>query len=163
MTLGQDLIPNRTVAKLTVPVDNQSELSIRVQLDGKLLIHFNLTGCQRFAQRVHPQIPLRMFLFGFVNNIWSLSRFQRRRICFCMLCSLRYRLIWTPCYNFDELYVCLSAKWLIASRILVSARCLDSQYGTNKTVDSPLTLISRIWQWACGCRFRQWRLLLYDE
>jgi len=52
--LGLGLTP--TAAKLVVRVVNTLQLSTRIGFNGKLLTLLNWAGCQRVAQRVHPDI-----------------------------------------------------------------------------------------------------------
>jgi len=96
LTLG----PTQTIAKFAVCVVNKPEPSTRVQFDGKLPTRLNWSGWQPVAQRVHPEIQLRLLLLEYVNSILSKLCFHQTRICFCMLCSLQYRLIWNRCYTF---------------------------------------------------------------
>ena len=70
-------------------------------------------------------------MLEFVNSIISKSRFQQPIICFCMLCSLQYRLIWNWCYTCDILYFCVSGRSIIPLWIRRSARWLDYQICNN--------------------------------
>jgi len=100
VTSGPGPGPNLTVAKLAVRVFNKPELSTWVQFKGKLPTRLNWAGCQQVAQRVHIYIQIRVLFLEFVNCILSKWRFQQPIMCFCMLCSLQYRLIWNRYFTF---------------------------------------------------------------
>jgi len=104
--------PNRTVAKWVVQVFYEYEPSTRVQFDRKLPTRLNWVHCLLVAQPVHPFIHIRLMFVEFVNSILLKSRFQQPMLCFGMLCSLQYRLVWNRCFTFHILYCCVSG-WSI--------------------------------------------------
>ena len=73
----------------------------------------------------HCQQYTRLLFLNFVNSILSKSRFKQPMICYCMLCSVQYWLIWNQCLTFDKLYFCLSGRSIIPLWMRRFAWCLD--------------------------------------
>jgi len=106
---------------------------------------------------------MRILFLVFVNSILSKSRVQQTIICFCILRSLQYRLILNQCFPFEILYFAYhGGQWFCyGSEDLCDA--LNTKYATSRTVDTPLTLISRMRQGACRYCVCQWRLPKFDK
>jgi hypothetical protein len=62
-----------------------------------------------------------------VNSILSKSRFQQPRMCFCLLSSLQYRVIWYLYFTLNIWCFCLARRSIVQWCTRRSARCLDSE------------------------------------
>jgi len=67
------------------------------------------------------------------NSVLSKSCIQEPKICFCMFCSLRYRLCWNQSFS-DIYYFCLSRWSIVLLCARISTWCFE--YQTCKTNNS---------------------------
>jgi hypothetical protein len=135
----------QTLAKLAVRVINKAELPTRVRLHGKFPMCLNSAGGQHVAQRFHLYIHTRLLTLQCVNSIFSKSRCQQPTMCFCLLSSLQYRLIWYLCCTFNIWYFCLARRAIIQLCTRTSCDALIMKYASPK----PLRLR---WHSFSGCR-----------
>ena len=100
LTSGPGPDQNPTIAELVVGVVHSPKLTIRTRFNGNLLTHLKCAGCQQVAEWVHLKIHITLLFLQIDNSILLKLGIQQPMSSFCMFCSLRYRLLWNPCFSF---------------------------------------------------------------